>query len=81
MGFYLRKSVSLGPLRFNFSKRGVGVSAGVRGARVGVDARGRNYVHAGRGGIYYRQRLAGYPITILVVVVCLGFVVLMALSR
>jgi hypothetical protein len=29
MGFYLRKSVSVGPLRFNLSKSGVGVSAGV----------------------------------------------------
>lgn len=36
-----------------------------------------NYTNMG----IYRQRLAGYPITILVVVVCLGFVVLMALSR
>jgi LysM repeat protein len=57
MGFYIRKSVSVGPIRLNFSKSGVGLSAGVKGARVGVNARGRGYVHAGRYGIYYRQML------------------------
>jgi hypothetical protein len=54
MAFYLRKSFRLGPLRLNLSKRGVGVSAGVTGARIGVDATGREYVHAGRRGLYYR---------------------------
>lgn len=54
MGFYLRKSISFGPFRFNFSGSGVGVSAGVRGLRVGAGPRG-NYVHLGRGGIYYRH--------------------------
>jgi hypothetical protein len=56
MGFYLRKSVSVGPLRFNLSKSGVGVSAGVKGFRVGMGPRG-NYVHMGRGGLYYRATL------------------------
>lgn len=56
MGFYLRKSVKVGPLRFNFSKSGSGVSAGVRGLRVGVGPPG-NYVHMGRYGLYYRQTL------------------------
>lgn len=54
MGFYLRKSLSVGPFRFNFSGSGVGVSAGVRGLRVGSGPRG-NYVHLGRGGVYYRH--------------------------
>lgn len=54
MGFYLRKSLRLGPLRFNLSKSGVGVSAGVKGLRVGTGPRGA-YVHAGRGGVYYRK--------------------------
>jgi len=53
MGLYLRKSVSVGPLRFNLSKGGVGVSAGIKGFRVGTGPRG-NYVHMGAGGIYYR---------------------------
>lgn len=56
MGFYLRKSISLGPLRFNLSKSGVGVSAGIKGLRVGTGPRG-NYVHMGRGGLYYRTTL------------------------
>jgi hypothetical protein len=53
MPFYLRKSVSAGPFRFNFSKGGVGVSVGVRGFRIGTGPRG-HYIHAGRGGVYYR---------------------------
>lgn len=57
MAFYLRRSVSLGPLRLNFSKRGVGVSVGVKGFRIGQDARGRTYMHTGRHGIYYRETL------------------------
>lgn len=56
MGFYLRKSVSVGPFRFNFSKSGVGVSAGVKGLRVGTGPRG-NYISVGRGGLYYRATI------------------------
>lgn len=36
MGFSYRKSVSLGPFRFNLSKSGVGMSTGIRGFRVGI---------------------------------------------
>ena len=54
MAFYLRKSVSFGPLRFNLSKSGIGVSAGIKGLRFGAGPRG-NYVHMGRGGLYYRS--------------------------
>ncbi len=56
MGFYLRKSLRVGPVRFNLSKSGVGVSGGVRGFRVGAGPRG-NYVHMGRHGLYYRATL------------------------
>lgn len=59
MGFYLRKGFSLGNFaRFNLSRSGLGVSLGVKGARIGIDARGRSYVHAGRGGFYYRKHLS-----------------------
>lgn len=54
--FYIRKSVSAGPFRFNFSKSGVGVSVGVKGLRIGTGPRG-HYIHAGRGGLYYRATL------------------------
>lgn len=57
MGFYLRKSLKVGPIRFNLSKSGIGVSAGIKGFRVGSGPRG-NYIHVGRGGIYYRKTLA-----------------------
>jgi len=56
MGFYIRRAVSFGPLRFNLSKGGVGVSVGVKGARIGSGPGGA-YVHMGRDGLYYRQRL------------------------
>ncbi|MCR6502116.1 SH3 domain-containing protein [Shinella sp. CPCC 101442] len=56
MPFYIRKSVSAGPFRFNFSKGGVGVSVGVKGLRVGSGPRG-HYIYAGRGGLYYRATL------------------------
>lgn len=56
MGFYLRKSISVGPLRFNLSRGGVGVSTGIKGLRIGMGPRG-NYVHMGRGGLYYRATL------------------------
>lgn len=59
MGFYIRKSVKAGPFRFNLSKSGIGVSAGVPGFRIGTGPRG-NYVHVGRNGIYYRASLNGH---------------------
>lgn len=58
MGFYLRKSISAGPFRFNLSGSGLGLSVGVKGFRVGTGPRG-NYVHMGRGGLYYRAALGG----------------------
>ena len=58
MGFYLRKSVAIGPFRFNLSGSGVGMSVGVRGLRVGSGSRG-NYVRIGRGSVYYQQNFGG----------------------
>jgi hypothetical protein len=41
MGFRLRKSIKLfGGIRLNLSKSGVGISGGVKGARVGIGPRG-----------------------------------------
>lgn len=56
MPFYLRKAFKSGPIRFNLSKGGVGISAGVTGARLGLNRRG-TYVHGGRHGMYYRKHL------------------------
>jgi uncharacterized protein DUF4236 len=57
MGWYLRKSIRIGPLRLNLSRRGLGASVGVKGLRAGVDASGRPYVAGGRGGLYFRERV------------------------
>jgi hypothetical protein len=56
MGWYLRKSLKLGPIRFNLSKSGIGTSVGVKGLRIGSGPRGK-YIHAGRGGLYFRESL------------------------
>ena len=58
MAFYFRKSLKFGGLRLNLSKSGVGFSAGFKGFRVGTGPRG-NYIHAGLGGVHYRQTLSG----------------------
>lgn len=59
MGWYFRKSLNLGSgLRLNFSKSGVGLSAGAKGFRFGINPRGRRYIHCGGGGIYYRKTLS-----------------------
>jgi hypothetical protein len=43
MGWNLKKAFNFGPLRINLSKRGLGYSVGVRGFRVGRDAKGQDY--------------------------------------
>src|SRR4051812_2767004 len=58
MGWSFRRSLKMGPLRLNLSGGGIGVSAGVRGARVGIGPRG-TYVTLGRGGFLYRQKIGG----------------------
>ncbi|MCI5157909.1 MAG: DUF4236 domain-containing protein [Candidatus Electrothrix sp. AUS1_2] len=57
MAWHIRKSVKLGPVRFNFSKSGIGTSVGVKGFRIGVRANGKSYFQAGGHGLYYRQEL------------------------
>lgn len=57
MSIFLRKAFRFGPVRLNLSKTGFGLSAGVKGARLGIGPRGR-YVHAGRHGLYYRKQLS-----------------------
>lgn len=61
MGFYLRKSFGFGPFRLNLSKSGLGASFGVKGARIGINPKGRGYVHAGRAGFYFREALQPVP--------------------
>ena len=56
MGWYFRKSKSVGPFRVNFSKSGMSFSTGVKGARMTFGPRG-TYVNVGSNGIYYRKKL------------------------
>lgn len=58
MGFYFRKSKGFlgGLFRLNFSKKGIGISTGVKGARFVVGPAG-TYVHLGRNGFYYKKYL------------------------
>ncbi len=60
MGFRFRRSIKILPgVRLNLSKSGLGISAGPRGLKMGIDARGRKYVSAGipGTGISSRQYL------------------------
>lgn len=56
MGFYIRKSIKFGPIRFNISKSGIGISSGVQGARISTGPRG-TYINVGRSGVYYRRKI------------------------
>jgi hypothetical protein len=57
MAWRFRKSIKIGPLRLNLSKSGLGASIGVRGFRVGQDAKGQSYTAASipGTGIYERK--------------------------
>ena len=58
MGIFFRKSASFGPLRLNFSKRGIGASIGIAGLRVGSRAGQKGlYVRGGKKGVYFRKKL------------------------
>jgi uncharacterized protein DUF4236 len=58
MDFFFRKRKKIAPgVRLNISKRGVGRSAGARGARVTANMQGEASVSGGRGGLHYRKRL------------------------
>jgi hypothetical protein len=59
LGWGFRKSVTVGGVRFTFSKSGVSTSVGGKGFRVTSGPRGV-YVTTGFGGFYYRQRLGGH---------------------
>ncbi len=56
MGLFLRKALSVGPIRLNISKSGLGISGGVKGARLSAGPSGV-HVFAGRHGMYYRKSL------------------------
>lgn len=59
MAWSFRKSAKIGPMRVTLGKTGVGVSAGVKGARIGVGADGHATVSGSipGTGLTYRRRL------------------------
>lgn len=57
MGFFLRKSIKFGPFRINLSKSGIGVSGGIKGARISAGPRD-SQLSLGRKGLYYRKQLS-----------------------
>jgi hypothetical protein len=57
LGFSIRKSFKVGPLRLNLSKSGLGASVGTKGAQLGLRSKGKLYTHLGRWGLYHRQDL------------------------
>src|SRR5690348_10721190 len=60
MPFYLRKSLKVGPFRFNLSGSGIGMSVGAKGFRFGTGPHG-HYIYTGRGGFYYKTWLRKQP--------------------
>jgi hypothetical protein len=66
MGWSLRRTIRIGPLKINLSRTGVGFSIGARGLRIGRDSTGRNYSHLSipGTGIYRRDYgTKGAPLT------------------
>ena len=58
MGWGYRKSRRLAPgIRLNLSKRGFGISAGPRGAKVSVNSRGQRSVLLSKLGFFFRRRI------------------------
>ncbi len=56
MGFYIRKSVKFGPIRFNISKSGIGISSGIPGARISTGPRG-TYINMGKNEFITERKL------------------------
>ena len=59
MGFFIRRRKSFGPFALNFSTRGIGISTGIKGARLSVGPNG-TFIHLGRQGFYYRKKIGGF---------------------
>ena len=57
MGWNWLKRFNFGPFRINLSRKGIGYSVGVKGFRMGQDAKGQNYTQTSipGTGIYKRD--------------------------
>ena len=92
MSLRFRRSIKLLPgIRLNVSKSGLGISAGVRGAHVGIDAKGHKYSNVGipGTGLYTRQdhgkveapETSSVATVVLLVVIAIVLMTIFALSR
>ena len=63
MGFIFRRIFRMGPFRWNLSRKGVGVSWGFPGFRVGIAANGRRYLSLGfpGWGLYWIKYFTAIP--------------------
>ena len=77
MGFYYRKSISIGPFRVNVSKSGVGYSVGGKGFRTGVSGAGRKYTTFGIPGTGVGYRSTGGKGCLLVAVGLVALAILL----
>jgi hypothetical protein len=58
MGLSYRKRKKIAPgLTFTLSSRSAGLSAGVRGARVSTNTRGRSFLSLAFRGLMFRRRI------------------------
>jgi len=63
MAVRFQRRIRIAPgIRLNLSRSGIGISAGVRGLRVGLDGRGRPYGSAGLPGTGLSVREYGRPV-------------------
>lgn len=81
MGFFYRKSIKVGPFRINASHRGIGVSTGVPGLRVGVNNRGKRYTQVSLPGTGVGYRSTGKGCLLLLVGFPAGMAALWLTSR
>ena len=61
MGLQFRKSKKIGPVRLNFSKKGVGISTGIKGFRISKGANGKTRTTISIPGTGIRYTNTGGP--------------------
>ncbi|WP_054684809.1 DUF4236 domain-containing protein [Rhodothermus marinus] len=61
MPLHLYRTFRLGPVRLTISHRGIGLSIGTRGLRIGRTPSGRPYIRLGRGRWRLEKRLPERP--------------------
>ena len=59
MGLYFRKRIKIcNGVSLNLSKKGLGLSMGVKGCRVSVNSNGQKQLNIGANGVYYRKTIS-----------------------